>query len=121
MININIVHGKPMWFIVVSAPQVRHFRGNQLVAAGAFQNWKAVAETEHQTRQLCRVLGGNLSLAVHNARSFHYCFKPLWSWFESDFFGKADYIKHYKTVRGRTEAVSQQIDTWIARGINGVL
>ena len=42
-----------MWFIVVSAPQVRHFRGNQLVAAGAFQNWKAVAETEHQTRQLC--------------------------------------------------------------------
>lgn len=47
-----------MWFMVVSAPaQVRHFRGDQLVAAGAFQNWKAVAETEHQTRQLCRVLG----------------------------------------------------------------
>ena len=101
MININIVHGKPMWFIVVSAPQVRHFRGNQLVAAGAFQNWKAVVETEHQTRQL---RGESLSLAVHNARSFHYCGKPLWSWFESDFFGKADCIKHYKNSAGQNRS-----------------
>ena len=37
------------------------------------------------------------------------------------FLGKADYIKHYRKVRGRTEAISQQIDTWIARGINGAL
>ena len=83
-----------MWLIVASArAQVRHFRGDQLVAAGAFQNWKAVVEMEHQTRQLSRVLGESLSLAVHNARSFHYCCKPVWSWFESDFLLKRIKIK----------------------------
>eukprot|EP00434_Breviolum_minutum_P018664 symbB.v1.2.016467.t2/scaffold1252.1/size200744/15 len=44
--NPHRIYGRVFW-------HVRHFRGNQLVAAGAFQNWKAVAETEHQTRQLC--------------------------------------------------------------------